>query len=80
MTVKREVQVENPSVPGFDPTYVLMWAWWVPGEKYWGRSKIGEQSQEDHVKANPSQTIGPISQVWLQTDSEETLSLYLEPH
>jgi len=32
------------------PTYLQLWASWVPGEESWGRSKTGEVSQEGQMK------------------------------
>ena len=36
------------------PTYLHLWALWVPGEESWGRSNTEERSQEGQMKINPS--------------------------
>jgi hypothetical protein len=45
MTAKRKVAGSNLVTDDFstcNPTYLQLWALWVPGEESWGRSKTGE--------------------------------------
>jgi hypothetical protein len=49
MTGKRKVAGSNLVADDFstcNPTYLQLWALWVPGEESWGRSKTVEYSQE----------------------------------
>jgi len=60
MTAKREAAGSTPYADGFSactPSYWQLWALWVPGEEPWGRSKAGEESQEDQMSTNPSLSV-----------------------
>jgi len=56
-TAKRKVKCRLRRDLSLHPTYLQMWALWVPGEESWGRSKTGEGSQEGQMKLTPLNVI-----------------------